>query len=61
MKAYDELKALVNSLEEDVIKFDEGGNAAAGTRVRVALQKVKKDAQALRTTIQNIKEDRINA
>ncbi len=53
MQKFDELKALVNSLEGDVAKI-EAGNKAARTRVRVGLQKAKSLAQELRIEINNL-------
>jgi hypothetical protein len=49
---YGQLKTVVNdpSLEEDVRKA-EGGNAAAGTRVRKAMQDAKAAAQELREKV----------
>lgn len=38
----------------DAEKFD-SGNKAAGTRVRMVMQEIKVDAQAVRTTISGIK------
>mgnify|MGYP001564016471 CR=1 FL=1 len=51
MKEFDELKAILDAAVEDVAKFDEKGNAAAGTRVRKAMQEVKKQAQAVRLVV----------
>ena len=50
MQEYEQLKSLVESVEDDIIKT-EGGNRAAGTRVRKAMQEVKQLAQAVRTKI----------
>lgn len=55
---YDELVKYVQSLESDVQKFDEKGQAAAGTRLRKGLSEVKKMAQDLRNAIQEIKTER---
>ena len=52
---YEELKAKVHEIEEDVKKFYEKENKAAGTRIRKAMQDVKKLAQAVRTDIQEKK------
>ena len=41
MKKFEELKALVVSLEEDVVKFYDKGNKAAGTRLRKGCQDIK--------------------
>ncbi|MEM7227320.1 MAG: histone H1 [Planctomycetota bacterium] len=50
MEAYDRLVKLVASAEEDVAKA-EGGNKAAGTRVRKIMQDVKATAQDVRKDI----------
>jgi len=42
MKEYEKIKQLVAIIEEDVLKFSEKGNAAAGTRVRKGLQDIKR-------------------
>ncbi len=47
MEAYDRLVKLVGDIAEEVSKA-EGGNKAAGTRVRKAMQDVKKAAQDVR-------------
>ena len=50
MQAYDELKRLVEEAAADVEKA-EGGNKAAGTRVRKHMQDIKKAAQTVRNSI----------
>ncbi len=50
MEAYDRLVRTVNEIADEVQKA-EGGNKAAGTRVRKAMQDVKKAAQDLRVGI----------
>ena len=50
MESYDRLVRIVQEVEEEVRKA-EGGNKAAGTRVRKAMQDVKKAAQELRVGI----------
>ena len=47
MQAYETLKKLIAEIEEDVRKA-EGGNKAAGTRVRAAMQEIKDAAQEVR-------------
>jgi len=54
MKQYDDLKALVAEIEADVSKA-QGGNKAAGTRVRKQMQKIKQAAQAVRSAILEIR------
>jgi len=61
MEKYNQLRQLVESLEDDVKKFYEKGNKAAGTRVRKAMQEVKKLAQEIRTEIQEIKNKQASA
>ena len=56
MEAYDRLKKLVADVEDDVKKA-EGGNKAAGTRVRAAMQDLKNFAQTVRTEVQSIKNE----
>jgi len=50
MEAYERLVKLVTEVAEDVKKA-EGGNKAAGTRVRKVMQDVRKAAQDLRAQI----------
>ena len=56
MKEYDKIKSLVETLKEDVDKFNEKGNAAAGTRVRKGCQEIKRACQELRDAVQKIKQ-----
>ncbi len=56
MKEYEKIKQLLAAIEEDVIKFSEKGNAAAGTRVRKGLQEVKRACQDMRDAIQDLKK-----
>lgn len=50
MEAFERLKALIVSAEEDVHKA-EGGNKAAGTRARQIMQDIKNAAQDVRQAI----------
>jgi hypothetical protein len=50
MQAFDELRQLIEAIAEDVAKA-EGGNKAAGTRVRKQMQEAKKLCQAVRQAI----------
>jgi len=50
MQQYEQLKEMVMAAEEDILKA-EGGNKAAGTRVRKAMQEIKKVAQQVRINI----------
>lgn len=51
MENFNDLKAMIASMEEDVVKFYEKGNKAAGVRVRKALQDVKTLAQTMRQDV----------
>lgn len=52
----DQITELVEATREDAIKFDEKGNAAAGTRVRKAMQTLKALAQETRTCVSESKK-----
>jgi len=54
MQEYEDLKALVAEIEADIDKA-EGGNKAAGTRVRKQMQKIKQAAQTVRNRILEIR------
>ena len=54
MEEYETLKGLLESAAEDVAKA-EGGNKAAGTRVRKAMQDVKNAAQDVRKKILEVR------
>ena len=54
MMEYDRLKELVAAVEDDLLKA-EGGNKAAGTRVRKAMQEIKAAAQDLRKKILEVR------
>ena len=51
MEMYEELKALVESMEADVTKFYDNSNKAAGTRLRQSCQQGKKILQDMRVDI----------
>jgi len=55
MNKMNDLKALLEELESDMVKFYEKGNKAAGTRARKTLQSVKSLAQEIRVHIQEQK------
>lgn len=57
MSRIDEVRSLMTELEEDLDKFYEKGNKAAGTRARKQLQDLKKLAQDIRVEIQDIKNN----
>ncbi len=54
MQEYEELKVMVAEIESDVDKA-EGGNKAAGTRVRKQMQDIKQSAQNVRNRILEIR------
>ncbi len=54
MQEYEDLKVLVAEIEADINKA-EGGNKAAGTRVRKQMQNVKQAAQSVRSRILEIR------
>lgn len=54
MQEYEDLKVLVAEIEADINKA-EGGNKAAGTRVRKQMQRVKQAAQIVRSRILEIR------
>lgn len=55
---YEDLKQFVQSLETDLVKFVDKGQAAAGTRLRKGLSDLKKKAQDMRNMVQDIKTQR---
>jgi DNA-binding ferritin-like protein len=55
MEAFDRLKKLVLDTEED-LKKAEGGNKAAGTRVRGLMQDIKAVSQEIREKILEIRD-----
>lgn len=56
MQSFEKIKELISSVEADVIKFSQKGNQSAGTRVRVAMQDLKKLAQEVRLEVKQIRE-----
>ena len=54
MEEYERLRELVEAAAEDVAKAT-GGNKAAGTRVRKAMQDVKATAQQVRQKILEVR------
>ena len=53
-KTFDELQNAINDCQTDVTKFVEGNNSA-GTRIRKAMQEVKRLAQDVRIEVQEQK------
>ena len=54
MQEYEDLKVLVAEIEADISKA-EGGNKAAGTRVRKQMQRIKQAAQRVRDAVLEIR------
>lgn len=52
---YAELQRMVAAMASDFDKFYNGGNKAAGTRVRNAMQELKNWAQVVRNEVSSIK------
>ena len=52
--SFDELQNAINDCQSDVTKFVEGNNSA-GTRIRKAMQEVKRLAQDVRIEVQEQK------
>lgn len=55
MQKFNELKGLLEEIEDDADKFFNKGNSAAGTRVRKGLQELRNSSQELRLKIQEKK------
>ena len=54
MQEYENLKTLIAEIEADINKA-EGGNKAAGTRVRKQMQQIKQAAQSVRSRVLEIR------
>ena len=54
---YNEIKQMVEDLEGDFDKFYNKSNKTAGLRVRKGMQALKVKAQAIRTEVQEIKNN----
>ncbi|MEN6307456.1 MAG: histone H1 [Anaerohalosphaeraceae bacterium] len=54
MQEYEQLKTLVAEIENDINKA-EGGNKAAGTRVRKQMQMIKQASQTVRNKVLEIR------
>ena len=52
-----EMINLLESVQNDYVKFYANGNASAGTRIRKAMQTVKASAQEVRTHVQATKNN----
>lgn len=58
MELFNEIKSVVEEAEKDAIKFYEGGNKAAGVRLRKAMQTIKGLAQELRLDVNKTRQER---
>lgn len=51
MEIFNQIKEVLQNVEEDAIKFYDKKNKAAGTRLRKAMQDIKKLAQDVRLDV----------
>jgi hypothetical protein len=58
MQEYEQLKAMVLQVEDDLAKAT-GGNKAAGTRVRKTMQDIKNLAQEVRKRVLEVRSDNV--
>jgi hypothetical protein len=56
---YSQLTDVLDDAEEDLMKFYEKGNKAAGTRARKSLMELKKLSHEIRQEIQDIKNNEL--
>lgn len=56
MTKFKELQDVLNTVEQDVAKFYEKGNKAAGTRLRNGLQQIKLLATEIRKEVTSLKK-----
>jgi len=57
MEKFEQIKALIAAVEEDVDKFYVKGNKAAAVRIRKTMQEIKNLAQELRIHVQETKNN----
>lgn len=57
MEEFENLKAIIESLESDVVKFVEKGNKTAGTRVSKTMRDVINTAKAVRNKVSAMKKE----
>ena len=55
MEKFEEIKKLIQEVEDDVTKFYEKGNKSAAVRIRKTMQDVKNLAQEIRVHVQETK------
>lgn len=51
MEKFKKVKEVISGVEADAVKFYDNGNAAAGTRLRKAMQDLKVLAQEIRAEV----------
>lgn len=56
MEKFEQIKTLIEQTQKDVDKFSTKGNNSAGTRIRQAMQELKKLAQEVRIEVQEAKK-----
>ncbi|MFB6249875.1 MAG: histone H1 [Salinibacter sp.] len=56
---YSQLTDVLDDAEEDLMKFYQKGNKAAGTRARKSMMELKKLAHEIRQEIQDIKNEEL--
>ena len=61
MELLSELSDVVEAAKADCEKFENGKNNLAGTRVRKAMQEIKKIANDVRSTVMDIRNERKGA
>jgi len=55
-KLLNDMGEILQTASADAEKFDEKGNASAGRRIRMAMQNLKKKAQAVRIAVTEAKK-----
>ena len=60
MQEYEHLRTLVEAAADDVAKA-QGGNKAAGTRVRKSMQDIKNAAQEVRKKVLEVRSSEVGA
>jgi hypothetical protein len=55
MNRYKELQDMLAEYEKDFEKFYDKGNKSAGTRIRKAMNEIKRKAQEIRKEVQEMK------
>ncbi|MCI0449274.1 MAG: histone H1 [Chlorobi bacterium] len=58
MEKINEIRAMLDDMGKDLEKFFTKGQNSAGTRLRKALNEVRKKAQEMRNEIQSIRQQR---